>query len=479
MKHIITTFIVAIVAALSLQAQTVDRERLISSLSSIDSNIVQYFPRWKVCEADLRVQIHQNFLLFGYPEDSLSRQDIVITAAPREDDSEPFTLLLIECGSQVMVASEIESNMQTLGGIISGGIVYKGPYKGEPNYDGQRSYCYTELPRAVPLSTSQKEAIVDFLQPRNVNHAIVLSLFEQTLKVGASDFYLRSEVGTDEVGYHFWSAGESKVTLRRPLYENHDSKTRETIPFILDAYLGVGYRITGGLDNSNSALDFLTSRGLNAGPGGKLIAGLDFHIPSLPEAGIHVNLELPLGDLEEQGVDNNTYAQYTDRNRDVEFLGVDQVNLASVAPLLRSTGQITAFYNWWIDPSSPENYFRFDAGISYAEVREVAIYSRDTPQGDLPAGTFLGARGFNGLRTFKPSEFGDWVFLKAAYRSQSAYPFGISLQYSNQILLGRVYVPLFGQWFYLEGKYSTPLRTARQFEVENFFMISPVLRFTL
>jgi len=62
------------------------------------------------------------------------------------------------------------------------------------------------------------------------------------------------------------------------------------------------------------------------------------------------------------------------------------------------------------------------------------------------------------------------------YRNQAAFPFDVSVQYSNQMLLARAYVPVFGDWFYLEGRYSTPLRDVRPFEVENFFMFSPVLR---
>ena len=83
------------------------------------------------------------------------------------------------------------------------------------------------------------------------------------------------------------------------------------------------------------------------------------------------------------------------------------------------------------------------------------------------------------LETFKPHEPMDWLYLKVEYRSQAAFPFGASVQISNQILLGRLYIPLLGNWLYLEGKYSTPLRDARPYEIQNFFMISPVLRLTI
>ncbi len=97
---------------------------------------------------------------------------------------------------------------------------------------------------------------------------------------------------------------------------------------------------------------------------------------------------------------------------------------------------------------------------------------------DTPAGVHKLTTDAIGLNTYKNSEFGDWFYAKVEYRNQASYPFGMSMQYSNQILLGRIYLPIFS-WLYVEGKYSTPLRNARPYEIENFFVISPVLRITL
>jgi hypothetical protein len=92
---------------------------------------------------------------------------------------------------------------------------------------------------------------------------------------------------------------------------------------------------------------------------------------------------------------------------------------------------------------------------------------------------FITQNDVMGLTTYKPNEFADWLFLKAEYRNQAAYPFGFSVQLSNQILLGRLYLPLLGDWLYLEGKYATPIRGIRPFENKHFFMISPVIRLTI
>ena len=131
----------------------------------------------------------------------------------------------------------------------------------------------------------------------------------------------------------------------------------------------------------------------------------------------------------------------------------------------------------WLDKANPENYFRFDLGLSYCEVQE-ALYYEVARGNDAPSRN-ISTEGINGLITYKPNEFMDWLFLKVEYRNQAVFPFGGSVQLSNQIFLGRLYIPLFGNWLYLEGKYSTPLRDARAYEIPNFFMISPVLRLTI
>jgi len=86
---------------------------------------------------------------------------------------------------------------------------------------------------------------------------------------------------------------------------------------------------------------------------------------------------------------------------------------------------------------------------------------------------------FDGLKMYHPTEFGDWFFFKLQYRNQAAFPFGMSLQYSNQMLLGRVYIPLLGDWLYLDAKYATPLRGVRPYENQSFYVISPLLRITI
>ncbi len=480
MKKLFTALILGLIAfsAFNLNAQSVSRKAMLDSLTTIDSEIRKYFPRWKICEADLQIQIYRTFKLLGYDESKLDMTNVEVLAMPKNYWDEPYNLLAISCGEATMNANEIEENLGILVDYISGEEGYASGYP-----TGERDYCYEDIPTNIPVTENQASAIINYLEPTNVTHSFTLSLFDQSLKIGDSDFWLKSQFGNDAIGYPFWTSGDSKVVLKRPLYVNRDERTSELFPYLLSAYLGGGYRITTGLENRSGFFDFLPTRKLNGAPNGKLIAGLDFKAPFHPFVGVHFNLETPINSENHMAIDKDAFGTYDPNN--VQFNRTSQHHefgdsIRSVAPIFSSSGQVTLFYNWWLNEDRPENYFRVDLGISYSEVQEYAMYSiglEDEQERD--AGDYLTTSDVNGLRNYKPSEFGDWLYLKAEYRNQSAYPFGVSLQYSNQIFLGRVYLPLISPWLYIEGKYSTPLRTPRPYEIENFFMISPVLRITI
>lgn len=466
-------FVAVSLVALVAPKQTVAQDKVVEALKTIDPEILQYFPRWRICEPDLQIQIRQTFALMGFDPAHLDQTNIVITSAPiKEGLSEPeYDLILVECGTERMVASEIATNMRKLSFKIS---------------DPKRPYCYIDIPPTEPPSAPQADEIINYMEPTNVTHAFTLSAFDQTLKVGKSGFWLKAGMGTDQIGYHYWSSGEARVQLQRPLYTNTDADTRRAIPFLMNARLGFGYRLTGALDGQDRLLSFIPGRKLNAGSGGKLVGGIDFHLPMHPQFGVSVNLELPMkGISPDDAVDGKTYYKEDIGNRRITAPGFAYDPYAT-APILRSTGQATLFYNIWLGSKGPENFFRFDLGMSYAEIREAAIF-KDTLQGSPTQGAeFLAVDGVNGLHLWHPITFLDWVYVKAEYRNQGSFPFGISVQYSNQMLLGRAYIPILGDWLLLEGKYSTSLRAdpdpkdpndrPRTFELGNFFMVSPVLR---
>jgi hypothetical protein len=483
MKKLLAVLIAGLAITFSFSnysfAQALSHEGIVDSLTTLDPSIVKYFPRWKVCEPDLAIQIYQSFAIKGYNQNDLSQQDIVILAAPRESLYDPYEIMMITCGKSSMNAVQIESNFgDILVGFLSGDLVYSGIERGTKNNTPKRGYCLQDIPTEIPLTSSETETIIDYLQPTNVTHAFTMSLFEQTLKIGESGFWIRSMIGNDEVGYPFWSAGLAKIVLQRPLYINKDNATSKSIPYLINAYLGAGYRITSGLSTSNSLFSWVPDRTLNTGPGGKFVAGFDFHMPFHPSAGLALNVELPLQEFRTKTIDKSAWGYLPVADGELSFAADSPFNpedsrITKKASVLGATGQISAFYHWWLDPEHPENYFKFNLGISYSEVQEYAFF-RVKNEADYLTKEFV-----DSLKMYKPNEFMDWLFFKAEYRNQATFPFGASIQISNQIMLGRVYLPLLGNWLYIEGRYSTPLRDARPYEKKNFFMISPVIRLTI
>ncbi len=478
-------------------AQTMipDKGAIIDSLTTIDSEIKGYFPRWKVCERDLQFQIYRSFVNAQYPKENLDMNNVEILAAPRAYDDEPFEIITITCGKESMSAYDIDVQLtEILVGFISGELVYNGLDRGIRAEFSTRDYCFSEIPQEIPLSGSQTSAIIDYLQPSNVTHAFTLSMFEQAIKIGKTGFWLRSNIGVDDIGYHFWQAGQGSITLQRPLYINEDPRTTDRVPYLINAYLGGSYKLNTGINRgdmpkvealeaaynaggTSSLTDWMQKRTLNSEPKGKLSLGLDFHMPFHPEAGITANFDVPVTKITTEQIDitafgfmENAYGAQFNPNSET------QEDIVAIAPILGTTGRISAFYHWWIDPKDPENYFRFDLGVSYNEVQEYGLYVQYE---EKTADYFLTNNQVDGLKFYKPDEFMDWMFAKVEYRNQAAFPFGASIQVANQVLLARAYIPLFGNWFYLEGKYSTVLRDKHSYEVGNFFMISPVLRLTI
>jgi hypothetical protein len=447
-------------------------------LKTIDPEVEVYLPKWRITDPDLALQMYR---LFEYKlgtnelRDTLGRSlkktdldqtKIIVTAAPRRPNR-AFQILQVQCGEAILHATDIDNDLVAL---LSGG-------KGATALTYAHEFLPPEKPRNLAVATPTQNFL---FEPGLTNHAVVFSLFEQSIKVGESGFFIRNQIGTDPVGYHFWSAGEGKVTLRRPLYKNDDIATNKKFPYLVNAYLGAGYRLTSGLAGQNSPLGFVDNRILNAGPGAKVVAGLDMYLPkALPGfegLGFSINVELPLADADGQRIDETSYGQYAVPNRATPVRPNFPVGSGdfSLAPLLRSTGQAGLFYHWWLNDKA-EDYLRFDAGINYTDVREALVY---TPIGERVKA--LTMNNVDGLASWRPREVGDWVYLRAEYRKQGEFPFGVSLQYANQIILGRAYLPLVGQWLFLEARYSRPLRETRPFEIPGgFFMISPIVRFTL
>lgn len=496
------------------KAQEEEYEKALKSISKV---ALERFPRWKICDPDIQSRVYLTLELNGYDESKLDESSIEIVAVPPQSSDEmQYNILTLKCGETTLRRFEIEQYFETdLVNRISGKLsreeildrkmkkieemgkakkLGKNPKDVIDELDKNQihplNYCYEQISPNHALSAQEASAIINYLEePASASHSIVLSLFSQSLKIGDTGFWIRNSIGNDNIGYPFWSSGEAKTVLKRPLYLNDEKRTKLRIIDLLSYYIGASYRISGGLEGDSQALDWVKSRSLNTGSDGRMVAGFEFNMPFYQDAGISFNIEMPLGNLSGAEnfstltdgylIDGDSYYKYSSANVDWNpaspfYSEASKLGRPQIIPILRSSGQFTLFYNWWLNKRNFENYFRFDFGMNYNEVFEYGYYQIVNEQVITDNPDII-----SNLKKYTPNEFGDWVFAKVEYRNQAEFPFGIVFQYSNQILLGNIYLPLFGNWLYLEGKYATPLRGVRPYEHENFFMISPVLRLTI
>jgi len=479
MKNTIITLLAFVfVAPLATIAQPqFDEEAVVDSLLTINEELRTKFPRWKVCEPDLQYQIYQAFKILKYDPDKLDLQNIEVLAAPKDRRERYYEILLITSGSESMNARVIESQIKPISRILSGRTkIYDPPKRGEA-IDDERAYCFTDIPKERPPKPSEAEAIQDWLRPNNEEQAITASLFAQSLKIGKTGFWLESKVGNDAIGYPWWSAGENKIILSRPLY-NDEPEGERRFWDLISYHIGGVYRIQSG--EESEIFTWLPERRLNSEPNGKIIGGLDVHMPFDDNLGIRLNLELPYQSAAETQIDPADYIinPLNGGQFDGRQFSTGRGNVLGVVPILRATGQITAFYNLWVNEKEPENFFRFEAGVNYVDVQEYLAVDVNVP-GESRDTRLIGPGEAQGLRSYADVNSGDMLFLKATYRNQSVSPFEVSAQMSNSILTIDGFLPLFGNWFLLQGKYAAPLRDHRYYEFKNFFMLSPVLRITI
>jgi len=483
MKKIILILILFVSLVLNSFSQSNDimGDSLIKKLTSIDDEITKGFPRWKLCEKNLQKQVFAIFKYHGYDKDSIDEQDIEILAIPFSDGNLPFyEILELRCGKAIMKSNEIDIRMPEIKVFLTGERSYltkvdNRDYLNNENIVNKKSelrdYCFVSLNQNVGTQKSEANIQLDYLYSESKKEVVVLSLFEQGMKLGDQGHQIRNLVGNDMIGYPLFNAGESKIFFKLPLYTNPNVSSSNYIRNLLTLNLGGVYRLSKGKESFvDNNLSFVSNSLLNSSPNGKIFAGIEFYFPFMTELGLNLDLDIPLRKVTTQAVKENTLAYYgSNDNIDISDEYTNK-SLVGVAPILGTVGKLSFSYNYWFGGSSNENYLRFDVGMTYSEVQEVVYFDY---------GNKVATDSISGLQLYKNNEFADWIFLKTEYRNQSVYPFTLSVQYSNQILLARTYVPLFGNWLFLEAKYATPLRELRPYEVKNFFILSPVLRIAI
>jgi len=193
-------FLYIIFLSLTLNAQNV-----LEDLDNIDPELKKYFPRWKVLEPDLQYQIYQYFKISFDQDNLLDIQNIEILAVPLKKQqlltNSKYQLLLFSCGDISVLGSKFEKDLPGIYNILAGVEVENTEDLDEVDWDSFRyddpspdnstsieirKYAFKDIPVEAPVKPDQGAAIRDYLTPTNVEQALTMSLFDQTLKIGST-----------------------------------------------------------------------------------------------------------------------------------------------------------------------------------------------------------------------------------------------------------------------------------------------------
>lgn len=512
---LISAFVLVVLSTLPLLAQpdtnaTAGPGGIPNAFKTIDDRAIPFLSRWTVCEAQVQKIVQQYFKTVGKdPGPDLAK--ISIWGEPKKNGK--YDIYQIKCGSAIAVKKELADNMlQGVNDLIAEPV---GP-------DGEEKYCHdfvavSNVGGKVTSDIEKKVGVGEnnFRMPTGGRQYYSLSVFDQMLRVGATNWWIHNTIGNDNAGYHFWYAGEAKITATRSLIDNGDNNTRRAIPNLLKLSGGIVYRLNDDVGNQNPRLtDFLGKRKLNMGPEPKIAVSFEGVLPLGEDNktnvfGARINAEIPVQRVNEgvplaepisfsrvnfdetSGIGRSerlqllaSHPRFGDNPQFVTNRNSSMVDVQTITPLLRTVAQASLFYTWWLEvegaENPPDNIFRVDAGINYMEVVETALVQTGGQFGPVyfaSANNVTAAnRGGRGLVNYAPQNVLDWLYLKFEYRNETTYPFGFTLQYSNQTFMGIAYLPLFGNWLYLEAKYAHVLRELRPYEQQSYFMISPVFR---
>lgn len=440
----------------------------ITDLTQLDPDIEKYLPRWKILEADLKIKLAQYFRLSGYPV--AETDSMLVTATFPKPGSGDQDLLSIRVGedpnANLSGAAKIRSEL--------GDALY--------NRILNRDYALTLIEPATPVTSTGRTRIPNVLQPTNAKQFIAVSAFRQAVQLGTTGARLEHVLGNDEIGYHFWSSGQGKLSLTYPIIPLEDPNLRSVgVPDILTIALGGAYRLKFGTPEDNFLNGAIQPRRLNGAIGAKATARIEYRLPQVNDLGFMIYTELPFGKMGAGEMVDLTDGLVTFPERSTDrALRNDTVQAAY---FLRNVAQGVLFWETWLNDY--EHFFRVSVGASYQEVARGEVAAGVALGNPKPIASRLipnsGADGVKYTNLIHPTEFQDWIYARVEYLNQSGFPFGMSAQLSNSNLLLTGFIPLIPNWLFIEAKYSTPvLRTAPQpWESNSFFMVSPIFRFMI
>lgn len=464
-----------VVMAQGSEPTEAELQKNIENLSELDPDVARYLPRWRILEADLKAKLTLYFRSKGY---GMTTDDTIVVTGGFDRDNGQEDILKIEVagvpGAQLNGRATIERE------------IGEGLYQQIVN---RETYIHATIPRESPITKTGTERVPSVLYPTNATQFAAVSAFRQAVQLGTSGARLEHLIGSDEIGYPFWTGGQAKALVDYPIIRQSDEQLRAAgVPDILKFSLGIGYRLKFGQKSEGGLADVFAPRLLNGAIGAKAIVRTEYRFPGVNDLGVGLYAEMPL---------NKRVGTEQVEGTEVVVWQSGEHRLRSLIPIrqayfLRTVAQGNVFWETWLD--NYEHYLRFSLGASYQEVA-IGALRVDTNYLDPDGARLRSPQGVvqpfganpNGLATNvqyigldHPDEVGDWIFAKIEYLNQSDFPFGISAQLSNRNLLINGFVPVVPNWLFLQAKYSTPLLGEPQpWEQEPVIIVSPILRFML
>lgn len=469
----------AVESSLAQGPTTTELDKDIEDLIELDPDIAKYLPRWRILEADLKTKLTLFFRGLGYP---MRTEDTIIVTSGFDQKTGQEDLLKIEVmsvpGAEINGRASIESR---LGESVYNQILEKD------------RYAHDMLEPETPLTDTEKKRVPSVLNPTNARQFVALSTMRQAVQLGTSGARLEHLIGSDEIGYPFWSGGQGKALVEYPIIRQPSPALRANgVPDILKLSLGVGYRLKFGGPGESALSDIFTPRRLNGAIGAKAIVRAEYRLPQVNDIGIGFYTELPFNKrVRSEAVTGNEEVVW---GADTQFANNEfrQPTAVRSAYFLRTVAQGNIFWETWLD--SYKHYLRFGIGASYQEVLKGYLKVGDeaylNPNGTesmTAQGVRLGGPNPPGLSDNveyhgldHPNSVVDWIMFRVEYLNQSDFPFGFSAQLANRNLLVSGFVPVVPNWLFLQAQYSTPLLGDIQpWEQKNFIVVSPILRFML
>jgi len=445
-------------------------QRMMDSATTTDPEIERYLPRWRINEADLKIKLATYFKVLGYP---VSETDsMIVTATFPDPESGQQDILAIRAGNSASLTGG-QKIRQEVGEALYNKIL-------------DRNYAHSIIEPAIPLTEDGATRIPTVLYPSTARQFVAVSAFRQAVQLGTTGARLEHQLGTDEIGYHFWSSGQGKAMLHYPIIRLSNPDLRAAgVPDILTIMLGAAYRMTFGGPDDDFLGGAILPRKLNGNIGAKAVAHIEYRLPQANDIGFMLHSEVPFNKLEgydQVNLSNGGVVAFTEPYT-VRSSGQPS-SFVDAAYMLRTVAQGGVFWETWLNDY--EHFFRISLGTSYQEVVRGALATEDGKpityaDAEERIDKLRAATGVAYLNLIHPTEMEDWIFAKVEYLNQSGFPFGISAQLANRNLLLDGFIPLIPNWLFIQAKFSTPVLrdNPAPWEQESFFMVSPILRFKL